>query len=88
MCIAESHALLKRDPISPSYSFVVDGSSPNEFVGVNIKRLVPKTRSTLCSDDNMSSLTRLRRFRSASVQMLALCCRILQRHFVLLLTIP
>jgi hypothetical protein len=88
MCIAESHALLKRDPISPSYSFVVDGSSPNEFVGVNIKRLVPKTRSTLCSHDSMLSLTRLRRCRSVSVQMLILCGKILQRYLVLLLTIP
>ena len=88
MCIAESHALLKRDLVSPSSSSVVDGSSPNEFVGVNIKRLVPKTRSTLCSHDSMSSLTRLRRCRSASVQMLILCCRILHRHIVLLLTIP
>jgi hypothetical protein len=88
MCIAESHALLKRDHVSPLSSSVVDGSSPNEFVGVNIKRLVPKTRSTLCSDDSMSSLKRLRRYRSASVQMLILCGRILQRHLVLLLAIP
>ena len=88
MYIAESHALLKRDPVSPSSSSVIDGSSPNEFVGVNIKRLVPKTRSTLCSDDSMSSLKRLRRRRSASVQMLILCGRILQRHLVLLLAIP
>jgi hypothetical protein len=42
MYITESHALLKRDPVSPSSSSVVDVSSPNEFVGVNIKRLVPK----------------------------------------------